>query len=137
MTYNEYQFARDGRTLLVVRPQDLYVVSWAAGGPIFQLPFDDDTPAAISPDGRWLATASRTAIAVRDLRNPLALTNYEVFTGHERDVSALAFSPDGRQLVSCSFDGTALVWDMRPVHAGPRSGHRNVEEKTRRVGTKR
>jgi hypothetical protein len=34
------------------------------------------------------------------------------FSGHWYWVDAISFSPDGRQLVSSSQDGTALVWDV-------------------------
>jgi WD40 repeat protein len=33
------------------------------------------------------------------------------FTGHERRVTGLIFSPDGRSLISSSIDGTFRVWD--------------------------
>jgi WD40 repeat protein/DNA-binding SARP family transcriptional activator len=35
-----------------------------------------------------------------------------VLTGHERGISSVAFSPDGTQLVSGSFDATVRVWDL-------------------------
>jgi hypothetical protein len=34
------------------------------------------------------------------------------FAGHSREISDLAFSPDGRRLLSSSLDGTMRVWDM-------------------------
>ncbi len=36
------------------------------------------------------------------------------FWGHATDVQDLAFSPDGTLLASGSFDGTILLWDMKP-----------------------
>ena len=32
--------------------------------------------------------------------------------GHSGDVNSVAYSPDGRQLLSGSFDGTVRVWDV-------------------------
>jgi WD40 repeat protein len=35
--------------------------------------------------------------------------------GHEEQVWALAFAPDGRSLVTGSWDGTARVWGVAPI----------------------
>jgi WD40 repeat protein len=111
----EFRFARDGRTLLVMRPRDLYVTSCKAGGPVFQLLTAYMAPSALSPDGRWLATGNRSAVEVRDLRSNRAAVEWQQLDGHEGEIKDLCFSPDGRSLVSASDDGTALVWDMRPL----------------------
>jgi hypothetical protein len=46
-------------------------------------------------------------------------TGREVFTlrGHTAAVDALAFSPDGRRIVSCDIENTARVWDATPLPA--------------------
>ena len=36
------------------------------------------------------------------------------FSGHKSDVESLAFSPDDTLLASGSFDGTILLWNMKP-----------------------
>jgi hypothetical protein len=41
---------------------------------------------------------------------------YEVLPGEHNRLTALAFSPDGKMLVTSSLDGTALVWDLRPIY---------------------
>lgn len=40
--------------------------------------------------------------------------NIATFWGHSTDVQDLAFSPDGTLLASGSYDGTILLWDMKP-----------------------
>ena len=40
--------------------------------------------------------------------------NIHTFWGHNSDVQSLAFSPDGALLASGSFDGTILLWDVKP-----------------------
>jgi WD40 repeat protein/serine/threonine protein kinase len=54
----------------------------------------------------------------RDLRGwehdylfTLFLQNQKTFKGHKSAVTSVAFSPDGRWIVSGSYDGTANVWD--------------------------
>ncbi|MCY4403660.1 MAG: WD40 repeat domain-containing protein [Candidatus Poribacteria bacterium] len=40
--------------------------------------------------------------------------NIHTFWGHASDVQDLAYSPDGKYLASGSYDGTVLLWDMKP-----------------------
>lgn len=44
-------------------------------------------------------------------------------TGHAAPVTHVALRPDGKRLASCSYDGTALVWDTQDP-ARPRHLHR-------------
>jgi WD40 repeat protein len=40
--------------------------------------------------------------------------NIATFWSHSSDIQSLAFSPDGTLLASGSFDGTILLWNMKP-----------------------
>ena len=63
---------------------------------------------AFSPDGKWLATASRDNTA----RVWEAATGKELARlNHDDVVQAVAFSPDGQWLATASSDNTARVWD--------------------------
>jgi RNA polymerase sigma factor (sigma-70 family) len=67
---------------------------------------------AFSPDGRYLALTELENVGVWDvLTGQFAHT----FGGHRCWTTALAFTPDGRRLVSASEDSTAVVWDMSAV----------------------
>jgi WD40 repeat protein len=44
-------------------------------------------------------------------------------TGHAAPLTHVALRPDGQRLATCSYDGTALIWDTRDP-AGPRRLHR-------------
>ena len=70
-----------------------------------------------SPCGRYLASGSwwqgtqKVSIRLWDIATG---ENIATFWGHPTDVQTLAFSPEGELLASGSFDGTILLWDMKP-----------------------
>jgi WD40 repeat protein len=66
---------------------------------------------AFSPDGCTLAWASENDPPVHVIELASGKERH-VFTGHRGGILSLAFSPDGRVLVSGSVDTTALVWDF-------------------------
>ena len=77
---------------------------------------------AFSPCGNYLASGSRwdpqwekeqkkTSIRLWDVATG---ENVHTFWAHPTDILSLAFSPDGELLASGSYDGTILLWDMKP-----------------------
>lgn len=68
---------------------------------------------ALSPDGRLLAASegplSSSAVWIYET---ITGREFKKFQGHDRNVVDLAFSADGRRLVSVSEDQTGLVWDV-------------------------
>lgn len=67
---------------------------------------------AVSPDGRWLASASTDhTVRLWDLTGGDSSGPPHTLGKHEDSVRVLAFSPDGRWLVSGSYDKTAKLWD--------------------------
>ena len=68
---------------------------------------------AVSPDGLLVATAVGEIARVRPLRGGKAA----VFAGHRDVLTSVTFSPDGRRLLTASFDHDALIWDASPGNA--------------------
>ena len=63
-----------------------------------------------SPDGEVIAVNEGAEIVLFERATGKELRRLK---GHQDHVRCLAFSPDGRSLVSGSYDLTALVWDVR------------------------
>ena len=75
---------------------------------------------AFSPCGRYLASGTWWLRGFGMKKCPVNLWDVEsgeniaTFRGHCSDVQCLAFSPDGTILASGSYDGTILLWDLKP-----------------------
>jgi WD40 repeat protein len=85
------------------------------------------------PTLRRLATESASVevrIRCRRLRDKVFTASRVTLSGHKERVSWLAFSADGRQLISCSSqDGTVRVWD---ANAGRETTRFTVDDLTAR-----
>jgi WD40 repeat protein len=113
----------DGRLLLVGRNDSslrLYEVDSLEEVLTFPKHLRAVLAVAFSPDGRIAASADGNGGVPYPVTGPRQIRFWDVVTGaqigrlegHEADVSALAFSPDGSRLVSTLGDSTVLVWDV-------------------------
>ena len=73
-----------------------------------------------SPCGRYLVSGASWLPGVGTDKMSIRLwdvatgENIATFWSHPTDIQSLAFSPDGTLLASGSYDGTILLWDMKP-----------------------
>jgi WD40 repeat protein len=114
-------FSPDGRRLASKAVNDGYRLWDTATGTELRLPIIDPlgSPIVFSPDGNFLASGGRHWPA-RDTEVDASVHLWELdtgkeacrFDGHKGLAESLAFSPDGRRLVSANRDMTALVWDV-------------------------
>ncbi|MEW9547354.1 NACHT and WD repeat domain-containing protein [Nonomuraea sp. NPDC050783] len=78
------------------------------GAPITRARYEcSEVHLALSPDGRTLATACFSTVRLYDVATRRVLGSIE----HEAVVSALAYRPDGRILVTGDFRGVVRQWD--------------------------
>jgi len=82
------------------------------------LVYGQTDPLAFSPCGRYLAGGTsrqgggeNLAIWIWDVSTCELI---HVFTGHNSRLESLAYSPNGTMLASGGFDGTIMVWDLKP-----------------------
>ena len=124
---HDVAFSPDGRTLLSAA-DDQQAILWdaATGEALWRdtNPTDTVNAVAFSPDGRLFAAAAGTfrfaAAPIDPQQVDYSVTIWDAAThaevarldGHEGPVTALAFSPDSRRLLSGSIDTTLRLWDV-------------------------
>ena len=113
-------FSQDGRRLVSRSADSVRVWDSATrkvvGKPIVTDNTDKDsfTAMAVSPDGRRIATVRKNTLQQWDADSGEAAG--PPMLGHSEAVQDVAYSPDGRYLVSASMDNTLRFWDSASGH---------------------
>jgi RNA polymerase sigma factor (sigma-70 family) len=111
-------FSPDGTLLASTGWSDKAIGLWdvASGHRLAELPCGSGGVVAFSPDGKTVAWGNSPEgiwlleLASQEPRRKLP--------GHAAAIHSLAFSPDGKTLISASMDTTALVWDVSGLANG-------------------
>ena len=111
--YLDIAFFPDGHRLAIGGADELKIVDVATGRIEHRQPaLDDGTTLAISPDGHYVAIGSGYEISKIGLLNTTSWEQEPPLIGHGGWVASLAFSANGKQLISASSDNTIRIWDM-------------------------
>jgi WD40 repeat protein len=109
-------FSHDGRTLAASHYGAKGIVLWEVATGKVQHVLPGGAHFAFSPDDRWIAARSFSAIGVWDRATGVCVSGD---AGHVGPVDHIAYSPRGDVLATTASDGTVRLWDAntgKPTH---------------------
>jgi WD40 repeat protein len=104
-------FSPDGH-LIAAAANDPAIYVWSATDGQLQPPVISASPghaAPFSPDGKWIAAGSDSDVMIWDAATKRVLKK---LSGHSGKVLTVAFSRDGKSLVSGAKDNAVFIWDL-------------------------
>ncbi len=110
VSYFYVRWSRDGSRLVCAVPKEAVVWDTTTGRLLqkYVAHKADIRDLAISPDGKYVASASNDAtVHIWETDTAKRLFTYE---GHKDQISSVTWLPDGKRVASASKDGTVHVW---------------------------
>jgi WD40 repeat protein len=110
-------FSPDGKTILT-GSDDQTLRLWDLNGNSQKIPNVLSNSVSLSPDGKTILKGLYAAQLLNLQGNIL-----RTFNGHTQQISSVAFSPDGQNILTGSLDKTARLWDLNGKTIKIFSGH--------------
>jgi WD40 repeat protein len=122
---NSVGFSPDGK-YIVTGAWDKTVLLWDLQGNVLQAFKGNDgyvSTVAFSPDGKNILTVcSANSFSVPGTEANVAClwdlkgNQLQLFKGHEGPINSVAFSPNGKSVLTGSWDKTARLWEIKKTH---------------------
>ncbi len=108
-------FTPDGREALVSTPTGMFFYDVETGDQVRHFDTEQGNQyLTYSPDHRYLVTSGPQFSAQNAyLWDAQTSEKLRTFTGYQKDITSLAFSPDGRYVVAGGDDTTVVFWDVQ------------------------